>query len=208
MNESVIQIIYPYVPLTLAMAAVGWKVLRIERRPFLPKMILLFGCLLIPIIPIGELNAAEYLLSVIGHLSVTTTIMLAALLYRQMAGRSLLVKGELHFVAALIFFFSVPLYASAFGLVGLNIFDLGFGSAALFALLLALNITLFVCGRYFAGCLISLAVVAYSVDLMGSLNFWDYFTDPSITIFSFIWFAYALTKWAKGRVAGSAVQHP
>ncbi|MGD9587574.1 MAG: hypothetical protein AB7Q37_10185 [Pyrinomonadaceae bacterium] len=204
MNEDLVISVYPYVPLMLGLAVLASTILRLDRKFSLTKLIVLAACVLIPFVPVDDIDLGRYYLSVVGHVSVTSTLFLAAVVYWRFAGRNLLAQGELTILASIISVGSALLYASAFGLIGFNVFDLGFGSLVLFSALLAINVLLFGLGKYFAGCVISVTVIAYNVNLLDSLNYWDYFTDPPLAILSGSWLIFSLYK-SLFRAEGSRV---
>ncbi|MBK9154319.1 MAG: hypothetical protein IPM25_08900 [Chloracidobacterium sp.] len=194
MNEDLVISVYPYVPLMLGLAVLASTFLRLDRKSSLTKLIILAACVLIPFLPVDDIDLGRYYLSVVGHVSATSTLLLAAILYQRIAGRNLLAQGELTILASIISVGSALLYASAFGLIGFNAFELGFGSLVLFSVLLAINVLLFGFGKYFTGCMISLTVIAYNVNLLDSLNYWDYFTDPPLAVLSGSWLIFSLYR--------------
>ncbi len=170
----------------LGLTAIASVVLKLrERKPPVKVAVILLYAIL-PLIPIGGLYIFEYFISLVGHLSITTIVLLASVLIERLTGHTLVKANDKLTAYFTIAGASVILYPAAYGLIQFNIYSLGFGSLPFFAALMLLAILFTILRRNLAALSITLSVFAYSLHLMASNNLWDYLIDPALAIYAFI----------------------
>ena len=171
----------------------------VRRLSPLPRGVALAVCLGIGLARIGELRLIAYPAGILGDLSITTQILLAAVIAKRVADVEGLANADRSFLLTATAWTGLVLYFFSSGLTTIDVYAMGFGSAGL---MLVLPIAILLCWRHRPGAAIAVVVgvVAYDFDLLSSRNIWDYLVDPLLVIFSWGW---ALTR-ALGRFRSSA----
>lgn len=160
---------------------------RSRRYSVTGRRILFFVASVVAFWPVNGLPVAGYLRGVTGDVSVTTLILLAA------ASISGLFDIEIYhprsFFVLMLFVLGsgVFLYPSALGLTYFDAYALGYGSKTLVAVLFLVSLVAWYYECYLVVVCVSLAVLAYLIDMYESRNLWDYLIDPLITFYAAIW---------------------
>ncbi len=142
----------------------------------------------------GDLSLAEYLRGLTGDLSITSLLLLGALVWEFLTGRQLIPVRDRRGVLACIGLAGLALYPMTLGLGAFDPYELGYRPLALLAALLALA----VCGHLRgnrAAILIPIVVLAWSAGAMESTNLWDYLVDPFLFIYALGWLTTAAIRW-------------
>jgi hypothetical protein len=141
-------------------------------------------CFVVMWIPVGaaQLPAAAYIRGVTSDFSVSLVVLAALGLFARLFGLKLFDQREhravLYAVAAAALF----LYPLALGWGDWDAYRLGWGSAAMWAVLLLLCVVCWGAGLRLLPLLIGLALVSWAVGLMESTNLWDYLFDPWLAV--------------------------
>ena len=155
----------------------------------------------------GDLRLVAYPSGVLGDLSVTTQILLTAVIVKQVLRIDVLSdrdRATILFAAAGA---GLVLYPLSSGLMMLDVYSLGFHSTAL---MLGLAV-LAVIGWYLqpgAAVIVPLGVIAFNLGLLASNNVWDYLLDPMLTLFAWGWVLIVVTKRKFSPARLAAVSEP
>lgn len=179
----------------LAVAGTLAAVLRLQNRSLFMKVGVLAFLAGVMAVPIGGLYLFQYLLTVAGHISITSMIMLGCSLVRRLTGKDAFVEGERGLLLAAIFIAGLAVYAATFELTQFNIYQFGFGSLTFAVLLMASALVLLYTGRKAFALIIATSVLAYNLHLLPSSNLWDHLLDP------LLWF------YALGGLAWNAIRN-
>ncbi len=142
---------------------------------------------------IGDLRLIAYPGGVLGDLSITTQILLASVIVKQVLRIDILSardRSSVFFAAAAG---GLVLYPLSSGLTILDVYSLGFESTAL---LIGLAV-LAVMGWYLrpgAAIVIPVSVIAFNFGWLASTNVWDYLLDPMLTLFAWGWLLIVFTS--------------
>jgi hypothetical protein len=133
-------------------------------------------------IPIRGIPLAGYPRGVLGDLSVTTLLMLAASLITALGGRRVLDNRSRAALAGWAAVAGVALYPQTLGLTRLDPYELGYRPRVL-VLLVAGLVVWWWWGRLGAALVLAGDVAAFNLSLLESDNLWDYLLDPAL----FVW---------------------
>lgn len=142
---------------------------------------------------IGDLRLIAYPGGVLGDLSITTQILLASVIVKQVLRIDILSardRSSVFFAAAAG---GLVLYPLSSGLTMLDVYSLGFESTAL---LIGLAV-LAVMGWYLrpgAAIVIPVSVIAFNFGWLTSTNVWDYLLDPMLALFAWGWLLIVFTS--------------
>jgi len=170
----------------LLVSAVLLLLLPVRRWSPLTRGVVLAACVGIGFSRIGDLRLVAYPAGVLGDLSITTQILLAATIVKRVAGVVVLPAADRSFLLAAAAAIGLPLQILSSGLTPLDLYSLGFGSGVLTVVLALATIT---CWRYrpAAALVILVGVLAFDLGLLTSANVWDYLLDLALVVFASGW---------------------
>lgn len=122
-----------------------------------------------------------------GDLSMTTLLLLLAAVYQQLSGKVLIAPQERKWVLWSVAAIGLVFYPLALGVGQVDPYVWGYANPYMFAVLLGLSLLAFLRGFYAIAIILLTVVLAWNVQLLESVNLWDYLLDPFI-------FFYALAK--------------
>lgn len=139
----------------------------------------------LPLIPIEELMVAGYWFGIVGHISITTTLLLVLSVLR-------LVRPELKpvddksrwLLLILIGIVAIGFYPLALGASPFDPYRIGYQPQFMIVLLIALSLVAWFTDFRAAAFIILIAVLAYNIGLLESDNIWDYLFDPFLVIYA------------------------
>lgn len=170
----------------LLAAGIAASVFNFRKRGISIKIILIALCAAIPLISFGGLTISDYLLTVIGHLSITSMVLLIVAIYDSFGTRDLFHPRERDILFLLIVVGGLMVFPESFGFDQFNGYQMGFGSV-LFAIgLMSLSLAFVMLRMYVAAAAIVLSVGAFDLHLLVSTNLWDYLLDPLLAIYACI----------------------
>ena len=156
---------------------------------------------------IGDLRLIAYPAGVVGDLSITTQVLLAAVVMRQVLGIDILSERDRFSVLVAAGAVGLALYPLSSGLTILDVYSWGFESTALMIGLVLLAVVAWYV-RPGAALVIPLSVIAFNFELLASNNIWDYLTDPIITVFAWGWMFFLWMSRALATTRPSADARP
>ena len=171
----------------LCFALLAFLLLPLRGRPWPLQLAVLAGLLVFGFVPVGELPLALYVRtlipepSVVGLLALVWAALVRLELVAPLAARQrftlLIVFGALGLI----------LYPAALGIGPFDPYRLGFSPQPMILAVGVLALALLVGGNLLGTLLLSLATLAFGLDLLASENYWDYLLDPFVALYC--WFA-------------------
>ena len=142
---------------------------------------------------IGDLRLIAYPGGVLGDLSITSQILLASVIVKQVPWIDILSARDRSSIFLAAAAGGLVLYPLSSGLTMLDIYSLGFESTALLIGLAVLAVV----GWYLrpgAAIVIPVSVIAFNFGWLTSTNVWDYLLDPMLALFAWGWLLIVFTS--------------
>ena len=142
---------------------------------------------------IGDLRLIAYPGGVLGDLSITSQILLASVIVKQVPRIDILSARDRSSIFLAAAAGGLVLYPLSSGLTMLDIYSLGFESTALLIGLAVLAVV----GWYLrpgAAIVIPVSVIAFNFGWLTSTNVWDYLLDPMLALFAWGWLLIVFTS--------------
>ena len=185
----------------LGLAAAAAIVLKLRDSTAAVKITVVLICAVVSLIPVGGLYLFEYFISLVGHLSITTMVLLSATLSETLLRQKLIDTRERLLLCLVIAVAAIVLYPSAYGILSFSTYALGFGSLPFISALLLLAIIFTAFQKHMAALIIFLSALAFDLNLLSTGNLWDYLIDPLVVIYAVV----IAAIWAFRKVRGEAV---
>ena len=161
MNDRFPIAVFEWLGTFLALAAPTALVLRMRTRPIVFRSIFLFVCSVSPVIIYQGLMVSQYFYTVIGHMSISTMVLLAVVLLEHLSGKAFFHPNEQRFFFLSVVIGSALIFPQTFGIGPLNGYVLGFGSLPLTLALIVLTIAFVKFRMHVAACAVVLSVLAF-----------------------------------------------
>jgi hypothetical protein len=178
--------------LCLAFATI---LLPLNKLPLAARVLVIVSITLPVMLTVSDYPGWYYVRSVFGDSSVTALFFYVAIILQQNVSWQPYQENELVLLRRLVVATAILLYPFALGLTQFDSYSLGYANMWLLATLLLL--TLFCWHRkfYFLAVTITAAVVAGSLQLLESINLWDYLIDPALLVMVILtWFRPSLSR--------------
>lgn len=145
------------------------------------------GCFVLLCLPAGaaQLPAVAYIRGVSSDFSITLVLLACIGLVQGLFGFVLVEKREYTAIFVTVASAALFLYPLALGWGDWDAYRPGWGSAAMWAVLLGVCALAWLMGLRILPLLISFALLAWTAGLLESTNLWDYLLDPWLVIVSF-----------------------
>ena len=187
----------------LSFALLVFLLLPSGRLPQRYRALLLIGVLLVGMVPLpGGLSLAGYLRGLTDELSITAMLWLlagAALRLGWTRGRSASATWQLWSMFAVL---GVVLYPASMGVGMLDTYSWGYSPRSLIVLIGALTLALLLLGNWLGVFMLTLATLAFTLDIKASENYWDYLIDPFVALFAIAMLlgnaVGAMRRWRRG----------
>src|SRR5208283_3088078 len=157
------------VPYLLAAIVVGFLLraagMMISKRP--GKLLVICIPLTLIFLPVKQVPMARFLIGLNANFSIPLTAVLLSFFLRNIQGVQLLDRTALRTMSILGLALGLALYPSAMNLVPFDLYQLGWGSSLMLALLFLLTIFLILAGNR-AGFVLAACVAAYALKLLES----------------------------------------
>jgi len=163
--------------LVLAIGASAFAARLSGRRAWLGPVAL--AAMVVAGIQVHGIPLAGYPRGVLGDLSITTLLMLAASLAAALTGRSILDERSRAALSGWAVVAGLALYPQTLGLTRFDPYELGFRPRAL-VLLVAALVVLWWWRRRGAALVLAGGVAAFNLRVLESGNLWDYLLDPAL----------------------------
>ncbi len=157
------------------------RILKLQAKIVLGLFPLFMFTFLIPIFGENNLQAAELIRGVTGELSVSTLIFLFVALFMP--------SFQTHDKRLFLVFIALGalfLYPLSLGLGAFDPYRLGFGNIGLIIFFALIGVIAHFKNAVLVPLAISLAFLAFALQMDESTNFWDYLIDPLIAIYAIV----------------------
>jgi len=156
--------------------------LPVNRLPLTGRVPVIVIIILLVMLPVSDYPGWYYVRSIFGDSSVTALVFYIALVLQQHFSWQLYQENELVLLRRLVVATAILLYPFALGLTQFDSYSLGYANPWLLVALLLLTLFCWHRKYYFLAVMITAAVTAYSLQLLESLNLWDYLIDPAFLL--------------------------
>ena len=156
--------------------------LPLNRVPLAMRLLLIISITLAVLLPLSDYPGWYYVRSIFGDCSITALFFYVALILQQNFSLQLYQENELILLRRLVLAASILLYPFALGLTQYDSYSFGFTSPWLTGVLLMLTLGCWYRKYYFLAITITATVAAWSLQLLESLNLWDYLIDPALLL--------------------------
>lgn len=169
-----------------------------RKRSYLFVILLAIGLFF----PIYGLSFAEWLRSVIGDLSMLTLIIFSDSLLRRLFKRSFLDASSRNTLLLGVGILGLVFYPLALGLGSFDPYQLGFTPLILPLVLGLISVYAWFAGKRIIAIILLLPLIAFNVQLLESVNLWDYLMDPILLMYALIQLA---MQWIKSYISSRDV---
>lgn len=176
----------------LLLAAIVLTLARARRRPLALRILMAALCLVVVLLRVNGLALYGYFRGIVWEFSLTSLILLGCVVICQIFNRVVLPSADLSTILYAVAGAGAFFYISAFSLLPVDIYRVGYQPLILLVILLALSIGAWFSGRRVAALVPLIAVAAYDLHLLDSYNLWDYLIDPLVTIFAWGWLVWRI----------------
>ena len=169
-----------------------------RKRSYLFVILLAIGLFF----PIYGLSFAEWLRSVIGDLSMLTLIIFSDSLLRRLFKRSFLDVSSRNTLLLGVGILGLVFYPLALGLGSFDPYQFGFTPLILPLVLGLISVYAWFAGKRIIAIILLLPLIAFNVQLLESVNLWDYLMDPILLMYALIQLA---MQWIKSYISSRDV---
>jgi hypothetical protein len=184
--------------LAMAIACIAWAtlLLPVNRLPPAGRVLVLVIIPLLLMLPLGDYPGWYYVRSIFGDSAVTALLFYIAVILQQHLSWQLYQDNELVLLRRLVLATAILLYPSALGLTQFDSYSLGYSNPVLLAVLFIITLFFWLRKYYFLAVIVTVAVVAFSLQLLESHNLWDYLIDP-------VFIVMVLLTWLRPPLCGA-----
>lgn len=169
----------------LSFALLVFLLLPSGRLPQRYRGLLLIGVLLVGMVPLpGGMPLAGYLRALTDELSITAMLWLlagTALRLGLIRSGSTAAAWQLWSIFAVL---GVVLYPASMGVGMVDTYSWGYSPRLLILLIGAVTLALLLLGNWLGVLMLTLATLAFSLDIKASDNYWDYLVDPFVVLYA------------------------
>jgi len=115
-----------------------------------------------------------------GDLSIASLVLLFVSIYQQLYAKALISHQERRLLWRSLALLGLVFYPLALGVGQLDPYVWGYANPYMFGVLLALSLLAFLRQYYVIGIILLAVVLAWNMQVLESVNLWDYLIDPFI----------------------------
>jgi len=119
-----------------------------------------------------------------GDLSMTTLILLLAAVYHQLSGKFLIAPQERKYILWSVAMLGLVFYPLALGVGQVDPYAWGYANPYMIGGLLGLSLLMFLRQYHAIAIMLLVAVLAWDIQLLQSVNLWDYLLDPFVFFYA------------------------
>jgi hypothetical protein len=170
--------------LATALLCIAWStmLLPLNRLPVAARLLVIVTITLLVMLPLADNPGWFYVRSIFGDSSITGLLFYIALILQQYFSWQLYQENELLLLRRLVLAAAILLYPFALGLTRFDSYSLGYANPWLLAILFIIALFFWLKKYYFLALTITAAVFACTLQLLESLNLWDYLLDPLFVV--------------------------
>ena len=147
-------------------------------------LLIAFG---VPAIPVQGLMIQGYWFGIVGHLSVTTTLLLGhGAIVRAFPEFQAVDTDSKKFLFLIIGLIALPFYPLALGLSPFDPYRLGYQPLVLSLCVMTLSLLAWQMKRRAAAFILLIALLGYQLHVLESNNLWDYLFDPLLVLYAWV----------------------
>ena len=175
------------------------------KRPtgWIPTVILASASTLTVILPIAELPAGRWLISLYANPSIPLTALLFSRVLKNAFQMNLLDMGAIQTCRVFSILAGAALYPMALGAGAFDPYPAGWHFSWLFVILLSVTLVLLFLKNRFSVILLA-TILAYDLHLLESSNLWDYLVDPILVLVAVAGLTITIVKLWMGKRSGKA----
>lgn len=162
--------------------ALATMLLPLSRLPVAARLLVIIIITLLVMLSLADHPGWYYVRSVFGDSSITGLLFYVALILQQNFSWQLYQENELVLLRRLVLAAAILLYPFALGLTRFDSYSLGYANPWLLAILFIVALFFWLKKYYFLALSITAAVFACTLQLLESLNLWDYLLDPLFVV--------------------------
>lgn len=155
-------------------------------------------------VPVYGLSVSQWLRSVVGDLSVLTSIIFLNILTQRLLNFSLVRPSSRSNLLLGVVLVGVVFYPLAMGVSAYDPYQLGYSPLFLTALLIVFSLMAWSASKRDLAIILLLPLLAYNLHLLESVNLWDYLLDPVLLMYALVQSLVAL-KYFRNTKIGSTV---
>ncbi len=177
--------------LSMALLCLAWVtiLLPMNKLPLAARMTVIMGIALLLMLPLFDYPGWYKVRSFFGDSSITAVLFYSAVILQQNFSWQLYRGEELLLLRRLVLLAAMLLYPFALGLTKFDSYSLGYANPWMLATLLIFTLFCWFRQYYFLATIITVAVIAGSLQLLESRNLWDYLIDPAFVLILLLsWF--------------------
>jgi hypothetical protein len=169
-----------FTALAMTIACIAWftLLLPVNSLPHAGRVLVIVIITLLVILPFADDPGWYYVRGVSGDSAVTALLFYIAVILQQHLSWQLYLDNELVLLRWLVLATAILLYPLSLGLTQFDSYNLGYSNPWLLAVLFIITLFFWFRQYYFLAVMVTVAVVAYSLQLLESRNLWDYLIDP------------------------------
>jgi hypothetical protein len=170
--------------LSMVLLSLAWVtiLLPMNKLPPAAKTIVIMGIALLVMLPLFDYPVWYKVRGIFGDSSITAVLFYSALVLQQNFSWQLYRGKELVLLRRLVLLTAILLYPFALGLTQFDSYRLGYANPWMLATLLVVTLFCWFRHYYFLATIITVAVIADSLQLLESRNLWDYLIDPAFIL--------------------------
>ena len=170
--------------LSIVLLCVAWAslLLPLARLPLALRPVLIVGLTLLLMLPLDADPAWYAVRGIFGDSSITAVLFYIAFILQQNFSWQLCRPDELALLRRLLAVTALLLYPFALGLTGFDSYSLGYANPWLLAILFIMALLLWWRTYYFLAISLTASVVVWSLQMLESVNLWDYLLDPVFVV--------------------------
>mgnify|MGYP001812546376 FL=1 len=162
--------------------ALATMLLPLNRLPVAARLLVIVIITLLAMLPLADNPGWYYVRGVFGDSSITGLLFYIALVMQQYFSWQLYRENELVLLRRLVLAAAILLYPFALGLTRFDSYSQGYANPWLLAFLFIIALFFWLKKYYFLALSITAAVFACTLQLLESLNLWDYLLDPLFVV--------------------------
>ncbi|MEA3300059.1 MAG: hypothetical protein WDA10_02075 [Porticoccaceae bacterium] len=187
----------------LTVAALVFMLLPVTRLGLAARGAALLAALGLAFVPVAGLSIGDYTRSYTDDVAITSLLWLLWGVALRVSGRAPTPLRQHRQLALVFAVLALALYPATLGLAAHDPYRLGFSPAPMLAAAWVLCLGLWWMRNALAVALISLATVAYLLDIKDSDNYWDYLVDPLLGLYCCVYLARDGWRRRRGQAAAA-----
>lgn len=138
------------------------------------------------VIPLSGLSVGQWFRSVVGDLSVFTLLIFLNILVQRLFNGNLIMPASRRIFLSGIALVGLVFYPLALGVSSFDAYHFGYSPILMVIFLCLLSIVAWLRGNRDLAIILLLSLLAYNLQLLESVNLWDYVLDPILLVYAVV----------------------